>query len=99
MNFHVEMTLKAKTCQECKKYLKTKQESLIHLPKKHFIKLYMSCLWQQFQDEMLHTKKSAKKAPGIFLNQFQDIHSYILSCRKVLYLHTYYIKKKQNRYT
>ena len=36
--------------------------------------MYMSCLWQQFQDEILHRKIFTKKAPDIFWIQVQDIN-------------------------
>ena len=55
------MIVKAIPCPECRKYSKKKQESLMHLQNKHFIKLYMPCLWLQFQDEMLHKKTFTKK--------------------------------------
>ena len=89
MNFHVEMTLKAKQCQECKKYFKMKQESLMHLPNKHFIKSYVSCLWQQFQDEMLHTKTLPKKTPDIFVTKFNiSVHTFYHAEKYYIYIHT-----------
>ena len=66
MIFYVETIFKAMLCNKCRKYFKKMQESLIHLQNKHFIKLYMPCLWLQFQDEMLHKKTLTKKAPYNF---------------------------------
>ena len=66
MFFHVKKIFRAKQCQECKKYFKTKQESLMHLQNKHLIKLYMSYLWYQFQDEMLKKKTLTKKGSCFF---------------------------------
>ena len=64
MIFHMEMIFKALPCQQCRTYFKKKQESLKHLQNKHFIKLYMPCLWLHFQDKMLHKKTFTKKAPN-----------------------------------
>ena len=38
------------------------------------IRLYMSCLWKQFMDEMLHQKTLAKKAPIVFGFQVWDLN-------------------------
>ena len=46
----------------------------MHLQNKHFNKLYMSCLWWQFQDEMFHKKTFTKKTPDIFCIQVQDFN-------------------------
>ena len=74
MILQVEMIFKAMPCQECRKYFKKKQESLMHLQNKHFIKLYMPCLWLQFQDKMLHKKTFRKKAPDICWIQVWDFN-------------------------
>ena len=68
------MIVKAIPCPECRKYSKKKQESLMHLQNKHFIKLYMPCLWLQFQDEMLHKKTFTKKTPDTSWIQVQDFN-------------------------
>ena len=46
----------------------------MHLQNMLSNKLYMSCLWQQFQEEMLHKKTFTKKAPNIFCIQVQDVN-------------------------
>ena len=38
-----------------------------------YIRLYMSCLWKQFPDEMVHQKTLAKKAPIFFWFQVWDL--------------------------
>ena len=68
------MLFKAMPCQMCKKYFMSKQESIMHLQNKHFIKLYMPCLWVQFKDKILHKKTFTKKAPVIFWIQVQDFN-------------------------
>ena len=37
-----------------------------------YIRLYMSCLWKQFPDEMIHQKTLEKKAPIFFWFKFGD---------------------------
>ena len=46
----------------------------MHMKNKHFNRLYMSCLWLQFQDKMIHKKTFTKKAPDIFCIQVQDVN-------------------------
>ena len=75
-------------CQECRKYFNKKQESLLHLQNKHFIKFYMSCLWLQFQDKMLHKKTFTNKVPDNFWIHVQhfnisDIFNKIQNLNKI----------------
>ena len=37
-------------------------------------KHFMSCLWNEFEDEILHKKTFTKKAPDIFCMQVQDFN-------------------------
>ena len=75
MIFHMELIFKARPCQECRKYSKKKQESSMHLQNSHFTKLYMPCLWLQFQDKLLHKKTLTKRAPDIFWIQVRDFNN------------------------
>ena len=34
----------------------------------------MSCLWKEFEDEILHKKTFTKKTPDIFCMQVQDLN-------------------------
>ena len=43
----------------------------MHLHNKYFIKLYKSCLWYQFQEEMLNKKTVTKKHMLLFGSRSQ----------------------------
>ena len=45
MIFHMKMMFMAMLFQDSRKYFKKKQEPLMHLQHKHFMKLNVSCLW------------------------------------------------------
>ena len=72
MIFHMELIFQAMPCLEYTKYFKKNQELLMHLHNKYFIKLYKSCLWYQFQEEMLN-KKQLQKSTCYFLDQDLNI--------------------------